>query len=191
MYFPSCVSSPNILNHCRKSDSRVFDLSHPITPASVMSFIMADLGPRQRLTLALHGCGEECREGVLHEAALATTALHHNLTTSSRRLQRVLERLVKDVPAADTPSDTLTPEQRSYERLRHARTRLTEEIRTQRKKLEHLNHMQKLLSKPLNQETLDSLQVESFNYLLQKLSASSASDPSKDTASPDTARDEL
>lgn len=173
---------------CRKSDSRVFDLTHAITPASVMSFIMADLGPRQRLVLALHACGEECREGVLHEAALATTTLHHNLTASTRRLQRVLERLVKDVSSPDKLSPN---ERRSYERLRYAKRLLMEDIKTQRKKLEHLNHMQNLLSKPLDKEALDGLRVESFHYLLQRLTASASSLSSTPTVDTDTARDEL
>lgn len=186
---------PTIIVHpaLRKSDSRVFDLSHSITPASVISFIMADLSPRQRLTLALHACGEECREGVLHEAALASTALHHNLTTSTRRLQRVLERLVKAAPAADTPSEASAHEQRSFERLRQARVHFMRDIKTQRKKLEHLHHMLTLLSKPLDQEALDGLHVESFNHLLQTLTASSVSSPPtppEEAASPDTARDE-
>lgn len=155
---------------------------------------MADLDPRQRLTLALRACGEECREGVLREAALAITALHHNLTTSTRRLQRVLERLVKATPAADSPSEASAHEQRSFERLRHARVLLMRDIKTQRKKLEHLNHMQTLLSKSLDQEALDGLHAESFNHLLQTLTTSSASSPPtllEEAATPDTARDEL
>ncbi|KAG0725040.1 Thioredoxin domain-containing protein 11 [Chionoecetes opilio] len=141
---------PSIIVHppLRKSESRVFDLSHPITPASVLSFIMADLGPRQRITLALQACGEPCREGVLHEAALTSTTLHHNITLSTSRLQRLLDRLVKAGPATHTAADFSLREQRQYERLWHARSRLVKDIKTQRKKLEHLNHMQKLLSKP-------------------------------------------
>lgn len=155
---------------------------------------MADLGPRQRLTLALYGCGDECREGVLHEAALSTTTLQHNLTVSTRRLQRVIERLVKTAPVSDTPSDASLPNQQRYERLQHARTLLMKDIKTHRKKLEHLNHIQELLSKPLNQGALDSLRVESFNYLLQTLAASSTSSssiPPDEATTPDTPRDEL
>lgn len=202
---------PSIIVHppFRKSDSRVFDLTHPITPASVMSFIMADLGPRQRLTLVLRTCGEQCQEGVLQEAALAATTLQHNITVSTLRLQRVLDRLVKAAPASHMPSDLPQQEQRYYERLRHARTRLMKDIKTQRKKLEHLNHLQKLLSKPLDQEALDSMRVESFNYLMEKLSATPSSSatsspspspspssspspsPSQEPSHPDTAHEEL
>ncbi|KAG0730340.1 Thioredoxin domain-containing protein 11 [Chionoecetes opilio] len=194
---------PSIIVHppLRKSESRVFDLSHPITPASVLSFIMADLGPRQRITLALQACGEPCREGVLHEAALTSTTLHHNITLSTSRLQRLLDRLVKAGPATHAAADFSLREQRQYERLWHARSRLVKDIKTQRKKLEHLNHMQKLLSKPLDQAALDSMRVESFNYLMEKLSATPSSSsspspspslyPSKEPSIQDTTHDEL
>ena len=160
-----------------------------------MSFIMADLGPRHRLTLALHVCGEQCREGVLHEAAIATTTLQHNITVSTLRLQRVLDRLVKAALTSHTASDLPQGDQRYYERLRHAKTRLIKDIKVQRKKMEHLNHIQKLLSRPLDQEALDSMRVESFNYLMEKLSAapssSFSSSSSQEPSSPDTAHDEL
>ena len=162
----------------------MFDLTHPITPASVISFIMADLGPRHRLALALHACGEQCQEGVLHEAAIASTTLQHNITVSTLRLQRVLERLVKAVPSSQAATDLHEHDQRYYERLRRAKTRLMKDIKTQRNRLEHLNHIQKLLSRPLDQEALDSMRVESFNYLVEKLSTDpSSSSPSSSSSS--------
>nr|XP_045596949.1 thioredoxin domain-containing protein 11-like isoform X2 [Procambarus clarkii] len=178
---PSIIVHP----HYRKGDSRVFDSSRPLTPANLMSFLVANLDPSHRLALALSTCHDHCREQVVQAVTTATTQLHHDITASTVRLKHVLDRLVK---IKDDSSQNNSHLEVHYHLLVHTKMQLVQEIQKQRFKLHHLSQVQTLLPLPpeKNEMLKKSELLKSLQYILQ------ASSNSKDKFSnPRTLHNEL
>ncbi|XP_071521287.1 thioredoxin domain-containing protein 11 isoform X2 [Panulirus ornatus] len=155
--------------HYRKSDSRVFDSTHPLTPASLMSFLVANLDPSRRIALALSNCQDQCHEQVVQAATVMTTQLHHKLTASTVRLQYVLDRLVRLTGKDTIPQDAAHREAHYYA-LMNRKMQLVKDINTERVRLYHLSQLQKLLRvPPENKElTQHSDLLKSVYYITQK-----------------------
>ncbi|XP_042230966.1 thioredoxin domain-containing protein 11-like isoform X2 [Homarus americanus] len=172
LYFetlPTIIVHP----HYRKSESRVFDLSHPLTPANLMSFLVANLDPTHRLALALSACQDDCREQVVQAATVITTRLHHEITTTTGRFQKILDRLVKMTEEDKMLTDS-THWEVHYHLLIHTKFRLAKEIKKQRSRLHHLGQIQKVLSEPPEKKGLPnpSELLKSLRYILQRSSNS-------------------
>nr|XP_053655636.1 thioredoxin domain-containing protein 11-like isoform X3 [Cherax quadricarinatus] len=167
LYFqtlPSIIVHP----HYRKSDSSVFDSTLPLTPANLMSFLVSNLDPSHRLSLALSTCRDDCHEQVVQAAAVATTQLHHLMTVTTTKLQDVLHRLVK---LKETPHE-IPHWENHYQILVHTKHLLVRDIKTQRVKLNHLNQVQKLVPSNSNKLLIESDLLKSLQYIIQSKSNS-------------------
>lgn len=153
----------------RKSDSRVFDSIHPLTPASLMSFLVANLDPSRRIALALSNCQDRCHEQVVQAATVMTTQIHHELTATTVRLQHVLDRLVKITSEDRIPQDTARWEAH-YHVLMDIKMQLVKDIKKERIRLYHLSQIQKLLQVPPEKKKLTHHNdlLESVQYITQK-----------------------
>ncbi|XP_042875238.1 thioredoxin domain-containing protein 11-like isoform X3 [Penaeus japonicus] len=138
--------------HFHKSESRIFDLSQQLTPANLMSFLVSSLSPGHRLALALSVCRDQCQEQVLRAARLATTQLHHSLTSNTTRFLQVLERIAGLTKGAlssrgkESGPPKLPHEDAHYRVLTQAKKLIVRDIKRQRMKLKYLREIQRLFS---------------------------------------------
>lgn len=150
LYFenlPTIIVHP----HFRKSESRIFDSNNALTPANLLSFIVANLDAGHRLMLALSTCQEECKEKVLQAARLTTTQLHHSLTTSSAKLQHIMDQISK-VIISEKQDKSSAHKTAHYHLLAFTKAHLVRQIKKLRIKLVHLSQLNKLLSVALEKQ---------------------------------------
>lgn len=146
LYFenlPAIIVHP----HFRKSESRIYDSNRPLTPANLLSFVVANLGAGHRLLLALSTCREECEEQVLQASRVTTTQIHHTLTTSTAKLQHVVDRIAKLIADSNGKGSHFSSHNMAhYNLLTLTKAHLVRQIKKQRIKLIHLGQLNKLLS---------------------------------------------
>lgn len=112
-----------------------------------MSFLVSSLGPAHRLALALSVCQDQCQEQVLRAARLATTQLHHSLTSNTTRLLQVLERITSLTKGAvGSRGKESLHEDVHYRVLTEAKKLIVRDIKRQRMKLMYLREIQRLFS---------------------------------------------
>lgn len=153
----------------RKGESRIFDTSQQLTPASLMSFLVTTLTPSHRLALAVSLCGDQCKEQVFQMARLATTQLHHSLSSSTTRLLLVLDKLAGLTQDSSVKSlDKMDSHLAHYQTLFHMKKLLAKDIKRQRIKLSYLIEIQKFLSGVRQPDDQDS---HHYSDLLKTLSS--------------------